>query len=288
VSDKIRVAADLTWEHGAASEDNRGNVALEYGFIEYTVSDLLKVRAGKMFIPFGIYNEIHTAKPAFLSVKEPASTNKTERIVEDGFRFYPRWGAGVALHGDGVLKHRNFNYDVFLSNGEEENTNPFEEDNNGAKAVTGRFRLELSESLHVGNSFYYDKYGSEGELDRLVSEGVELQYTRNDFRLWAELAMGWRKGNDGSTVRQLGFYIQPSYTFANGVTPYLRFERVDPNLDRSEDHGFDFIVGVNWEISRGFALKLENNYFTGASASSLAAYPGASYNEIKAAVVLGF
>jgi len=287
-SDKIRVAADLTWEHGAATEDNRGNVALEYGFIEYTVSDLFKVRAGKMFIPFGIYNEIHTAKPAFLSVKEPASTNKTERIVEDGFRFYPRWGAGLALHGDGVLKNRNFNYDVFLSNGEQENTNPFEEDDNGAKAVTGRFRFELTESLHLGNSFYYDKYASEGEFDRLFSDGVELQYTRNDFRLWAEVAMGWLKAETGETVKQIGFYIQPSYTFANGVSPYFRFERVDPNLDRPDDQGYDVIVGVNWEISRGFGLKLENNFFKGASESSLAAYPGASYNEIKAAVVLGF
>jgi hypothetical protein len=41
VSNKVRVAADVTWEHGAASEDGRGNVAVEYGFSEYTVSDVI-------------------------------------------------------------------------------------------------------------------------------------------------------------------------------------------------------------------------------------------------------
>ena len=121
-----------------------------------------------------------------------------------------------------------------------------------------------------------------------MSEGVELQFTHKDFRLWAELAFGWQRPESGPSLRQVGFYIQPSYTFANGVTPYFRFERVDPNMDRSGDHGYDVIAGVNWEISKGFALKVENNTFLGGRESSLAAYPGRSYNEVKAAVVLGF
>jgi hypothetical protein len=124
-------------------------VAVEYAFVEYAFSDLLKIRVGKMFIPFGIYNEIHTAKPAFLSVKEPASTNKAERIVDDAFRFYPRWGSGIALHGDGLIGERGFSYDLFLSNGDQSETNPFEEDNNGAKAVTGRFRSRASSTRTV-------------------------------------------------------------------------------------------------------------------------------------------
>src|SRR5687768_7750286 len=37
-SNRVRVAADFSWEHGTATEDGRGNQALEYGFVEYTVS----------------------------------------------------------------------------------------------------------------------------------------------------------------------------------------------------------------------------------------------------------
>ena len=72
------------------------------------------------------------------------------------------------------------------------------------------------------------------------------------------------------------------------MTPYVRLERIDPNTDVADDHGYNFIVGLNVEISGGFMIKAENNYYKGASDSTLARYPNASYNEIKAAVVLGF
>jgi hypothetical protein len=287
VSDNIRAAADFTWEHGAATEDGRGNVALEYGFVEYTFTDLVKVRVGKMFIPFGIFNEIHTAKPAFLSVKEAASTNKTERIVDDGFRFFPRWGTGIALQGDGVLAGRDFNYDIFFSNGEQENTNPFEEDDNLDKAVTARFRFEPSGTIHVGTSLYYDKF-SETDLDRLVSNGLELRYQRKQIRVLAELAFGWLRPLEGDSITQIGWFIQPSYHFSNGITPYLRLERVDPNTSVDNDHGYNLITGVNFEIAYNYIVKIENNYFKGADGSSLAQFPGNGYNEIKGAVVLGF
>ncbi len=287
VTDKIRVSTDLTWEHGAATEDGFGNVAVEYAFAEYAFSDLAKVRVGKMFIPFGIYNEIHTAKPAFLSVKEPASTNKTERIVDNAFRFYPRWGAGIALHGDGLIGERGFSYDLFLSNGDQSETNPFEEDNNGAKAFTGRFRFEPTESLEVGTSFYQDTPDADG-VGSLASTGVELRYQTRAWKLWAELDFGWLDPQEGDRILQTGWYVQPSYEFENGMTPYFRVERVDPSSDVDDDQGYDFIAGLNYEVSGGFMIKVENNYFKGASASSLAQFPGSGYNEIKAAVVLGF
>ena len=58
VSERVRAALDLSWEHGTATEDGRGNQAMEYGFVEYAVSDMLKLRFGKMSTPFGVFNEI--------------------------------------------------------------------------------------------------------------------------------------------------------------------------------------------------------------------------------------
>jgi hypothetical protein len=287
VADKVRVSADLTWEHGAATEDGFGNVAVEYAFVEYAFADLAKVRVGKMFTPAGIFNEIHTAKPAFLSVKEPASTNKPERIVDNAFRYFPRWGTGIAIRGDGVIAGRDFSYDVFVANGAQEETNPFEEDNNLAKSVTARFRFEPNESFSIGNSFYHDIVEADG-VDNLVSDGLEFRYQGLARQVWAEAAFGWLTPEDGDTIFQIGWYVQPSYSFDNGMTPYVRVEGVDPNVDVDADHGYDFIVGLNYEITGGFMIKVENNYFKGAESSTLAEYPGAGYNEIKAAVVLGF
>lgn len=288
VSDKIRAATDLTWEHGAATEDGRGNVAIEYAFVEYTFSDLLKVRVGKMFTPFGVFNQIHTAKPAFLAVKEAASTNKPERIVEDADRFFPRWGAGIGFQGDGTMAEMPFDYDVLIANGEQDNSNPFEEDDNGSKSVTARFRFEPTDSLHLGASLYYDKFSEGSQFDSIHSEGLELEWMVSRVRFLAEAVSGTQKLDGGGTRKQMGFFIQPSYHFDNGVTPYIRYDWIDPDTDKSDDEGHDLIVGVNWEISRWFMFKVENNWFKGGEVSSLGQYPGRGYNEIKAAVVLGF
>jgi hypothetical protein len=288
VSDRIRVASDISWEHGTSTEDGRGNQALEYGFVEYTVHDLLKVRFGKMFTPFGIFNEIHTAKPAFLTVKEAPSLNQTERVVEGAFRFYPRWGAGIGLNGSGVMGGKNFNYDVVIANGENEVTNPYEEDDNTAKSLTGRFRLEPSDSLRVGTSFYFDKMESP-QFRSIWSEGLELEWTHGKLRLQAEAALGWlkRRGSD-DTMRQLGWYVQPSWHFDNGLALYMRLDRIDPDSDVDDDEGRDFIAGLNYEVSKNFQVKAESNWFKGGSATEYAVLPGRDYHEVKAAVVLGF
>ena len=94
-TERLRIASDLTWEHGTATKDGRGNVAFEYAFTEYAISEALQIRAGKMFVHFGIYNEIHTAKPAFLTVKEPLSTNKNLRIQSVGATVSASISAGV-------------------------------------------------------------------------------------------------------------------------------------------------------------------------------------------------
>src|SRR5262245_15218105 len=41
-SERVRAALDMALEHGVATEDGRGNVAMEYGFVEFTVSDAAK------------------------------------------------------------------------------------------------------------------------------------------------------------------------------------------------------------------------------------------------------
>ncbi|MEO8501458.1 MAG: hypothetical protein ABI565_11130, partial [Vicinamibacteria bacterium] len=159
VSERVRAAADFSWEHGTATELGQGNQALEYGFVEYAVSDMLKLRFGKMFTPFGIFNEVHTAKPAFLSVKEAASLNKNSRIVGGGYLFYPRWGAGIGIHGDGVVSGTDITYDVLIANGDQENVNPFEKDENSSKSITARLRVDASDNFRVGYSFYHDSPG---------------------------------------------------------------------------------------------------------------------------------
>ncbi|MEO8362461.1 MAG: hypothetical protein ABI672_20715 [Vicinamibacteria bacterium] len=287
VSERVRVATDLSWEHGTATEDGRGNQAMEYGFVEYAVSDKLKLRFGKMFTPFGVFNEIHTAKPAFLSVKEAASLNKNSRIVGGGFLFYPRWGAGVGAHGDMVVGGKDVTYDVLVANGDQTTVNPFEEDENSSKSVTARVRVDATEKLRVGYSFYRDHVSSP-TFTTLQSHGFEAELNLAKFRVLAELAMGSLGLKAGGSQTQLGWYVQPSLHLKNGWTPYLRLDYVNPNRRISDVGGRDMIVGVNVEIAKNFQLKVENNDFRGGKSSTLGSLPGRGYHELKAALVLGF
>jgi phosphate-selective porin len=291
-SDRIRISSELDWEHGAASGLGRGSVNLEYGFLEYTLKDSLKLRVGKFLTPFGIFNEVHNISYSFLSVKLPSSTNKTGRVIKHSYLFYPRWTVGIAARGDGSVGDKDFNYDVLLGNGDTVTSgatselNPFEVDDNGVKSVTARFRFEPTAHLRVGNSFYYDKITDKG-YNRIVSDGLELEFNKGRVRVVSEAVLGWLRDTNGGTWKQLGWYVQGSYRLGHGISPFVRLEQVNP-LDTPSDDGFDLVTGINYEFSKNLFLKAENNHFWGGSKSSLGTLPGSKYNEIKAAVSFGF
>ena len=287
VSERVRVSIDLSWEHGTATEVPRGNQALEYGFVEYALSDKLKLRFGKMHTPFGVFNEIHTAKPAFLSVKEAPSLNKNSRIVGGGYLFYPRWGAGIGAHGDAVVHGMDLTYDVLVANGDSDTVNPFELDENSSKSLTARVRLDVTDNLRVGYSFYHDRLNSTS-FTTLQSHGLEAELNLTRFRVLGEVAVGSLGLSKGGSQRQIGWYIQPSVHLSHGITPYLRYDSFNPDRDVTGVDGHVFLVGVNFELAKNFQLKLENNDFRGGSSSTLAQYPGKGYNEFKSALVLGF
>jgi opacity protein-like surface antigen len=287
VSERVRVSIDLSWEHGTATEVPRGNQALEYGFVEYALSDKLKLRFGKMHTPFGVFNEIHTAKPAFLSVKEAPSLNKNSRLVGGGYLFYPRWGAGIAAHGDAVVHGMDLTYDVLVANGDSDTVNPFEKDENSAKALTARARLDVTDKLRVGYSFYRDRLSS-ASFTTIQSHGFEAELTLARFRILGEIAVGSLGRVSGGAQKQIGWYVQPSFHLSHGITPYIRLDNFNPDRQIAGLDGRDFLVGVNLELAKNFQLKLENNDFRGGPQSTLAKFPGRGYNEFKAALVLGF
>jgi hypothetical protein len=298
-SDRLRVAADVTWEHGSATEDGRGNVAVEYAFAEYAFADWARLRAGKMFTPFGIYNEIHTAKPAYLSVKEPLATNKNDKFGS-AMRFYPRWGAGVALLGNGTASSDlAWDYVVALTNGDQERTNPFEEDDNTQKAVQGRVRVVLLEQLEVGVSGYRDElseldgagdptgartvqltYGAHAIWRSTFGPGVELEYVRGGASPSAVAV--------GPDVRGQGATAMAWWTLADRYTPYARVEWLDPNTDVSNDRALLFLAGLNVRVQGGLVLKAELDKVKAQDANTYFSGGRGDYFEVKAAIVVGF
>ena len=291
-SDKLRIATDLTWEHGTATEEGFGNAAIEYAFAEYSFSPVFKLRAGKMFTNFGIYNEIHTAKPATLSVKEPLSTNKNNKMGSE-IRFYPRWNVGVAAVGDFVWLDRDFDYVVQLSNGEDEETNPFEEDSNTSKALGGRVRGELLDNFQLGASFYRDHMNAEyddGDVvarARIASYGVQANWFMLDsIYVEFEYVAGTVKRDDTEKISRNAFTLMLSVEVTDMITPYLRVEVLEPDTETSDDEGVLTILGVNWQIASNAYLKFELDDMSTEDAN--AKFEGEDFQEIKASLSIGF
>jgi len=293
VTERLRVAADLTWEHGTATEDDRGNVAVEYAFGEYTLYDWLRFRAGKSFIHFGIYNEIHTAKPAFLSVKEPLSTNKNNKFGSQ-YRFYPRWGTGMAVLGDWSVDDCRYDYIVQITNGDQEKTNPYEEDDNQAKAISARLRATPSEYLRVGVSAYTDRLEewSTNEVpisvgqQELASLGAQLEYQLANLGFEIEYVVGTIARNTGEDVARWAATAMLSYRLGDAFTPYVRYEFLEPDSDVSLDEAMMVVYGCNMALDHGLFLKVELNSIQ--SKANNSQFEGMDYDELKCAVAISF
>jgi len=293
-TDNFRVATDLTWEHGTATEDGRGNVAIEYAFAEYQFSDAVKFRAGKMFAHFGINNEIHTAKPATLSVKVPRGTARISKMGAE-LDLFPRWVTGIAATGDLVLADRDFNYMVQMANGEYEDddgTNPHEEDINTNKALFARARYQVNDEVRIGVSIFDDKayFADYGQELNTTSYGVEvLAEWLNGFGVQAEYAAGSFEGEQDSTAvdyGSAGYHVQAHYRMNEMFTPYFRYEWADPDDTIDDDEANIIILGVNIAVNPRFFLKVELDHFSGDPNNS--DFPDQDGVELKASVSVGF
>lgn len=305
-SERLRVASDIGFEHGVSTDDKYGNVVLQYGFIEYELKDWARLRGGKMFTPFGIYNEFHTAKTAILTVKEPRATGKIDdlgagKLYGQKLRPYPRWGTGVALLGNGPSPVGEWDYVVMVANGESRSDNPFEKDDNAQKSVTGRVRLQANEHVEVGASYYTDWIT---EYD----PGTETLVTPNRTRLTSYGAqVTWRPGRvlgveaeyTGTNLRppeatgdrdvwSHGVYVMAFGAFSPTWIPYARWEWFDPDTAVAHDQGQIFLAGLAVRVPGNLLLKAEvDAHRVGVNNRTYADGLG-NYSELLLAAAVGF
>lgn len=292
-TDRLRLSTDLRWEHGAITEDGNGNVEVSHAFAEYALHDVLRLRAGKMLTPFGIYNEIHTATAAIFLYKEPHAIGKPDRL---GFptRFFARAGTGVQATGVANMGVSQLDYSLMLTNGgTSEDVNVFEEDDNRNKSVTGRVRVRPIPSLSFGASYYADQFN---ELDdagddtglrtRQRALGGQAQWTPGAFLLEGEVVRGTY--DPATTSAQVGnaLYSSISYLIRDRVRPYVFVQTLDPNTDLDDDRAVYFGHGYTTRIDGGLFLKLEALRVTSDAGNTR--HRGRNYTEFNAAVAVAF
>ena len=292
VDERISGHFHIEFDHGVNSAaPNGGDIIVEKSFIQYAQSDLLQFRFGKVLTPFGHYNEVHDATPAFLSVFIPITIYRENE--RGGTAMFPKWTTGVNVLGAGEVGGAVMDYIFYVGNGENVvSVNESEHDNNRNKAYGGRVTCQTGKATSLAVSYY------SGEK---AESALRLTIPHTTWGLMAVSGIGDLSGvaeyaqSDVGGVVDVGAYGQLSYMMSKHITPYYRYEYTDPDNKTSGDSWTEQIVGVNIKPDDHLIFKIEvadhvrgaNNRDVGVDVNTLTPNPR-DYLDFRFAVTLFF
>lgn len=275
LSDGWRAFGEIEWEHGTAVSGSgiEGQVALERGWIEYHHSERLQIRAGKFLPPFGIYNLRHDASPTYLMTFLPGPIyGKHANTTGQKQRLYAKFGTGLQLLGHLEGSAFTLRYAGYVTNGR--GSSPGDSDDNRNKGLGGRVILGLSGgAVQLGASAYKDRNGT-AEHTSQTSLAADVRVAAAGFQFESEFLVPRIEWVDPSgaltdTYRTgRGFYVQASRRLADKLTPFVRYETYDTDVDISGDREHAVVAGVNLSVTSRVYLKGETQFHGFEAASS--------------------
>ncbi len=303
-NDRIYFNSEIEIEHGIAGSDGPGEVAMEFGYIDFEISPYFIARAGMILIPMGIVNEWHEP-PTFYTSLRP----ETERAI-----LPTTWRA----NGFGALGNitDDLAYRIYLLEGFD--ARKFSAAGvrggrqSGAQAraenfsFTGRLDYSGLPGLIVGGSFYYGKSGqgltnSQGEaLDVPMSivsfhavyrrRGIEARalFARTQIGDVAELNQVLNFNGQASIgEQQYGYYLLFAYNilphFMSNTSavfsPFVQYEKVDTQAKVPAGYAINpanertnFIWGIQYKPISNVSFKIDYMKRTNAAKSGLSQF----------------
>ncbi|HEY0777831.1 MAG TPA: porin [Gemmatirosa sp.] len=263
----------------AQAECNTGDdaelVEIDFAFAEYKFSDQLRLRAGQVKQPFGIYTEVYdvgTLRP-FLSL--PQGVYGPVGFAGEAYR-------GLGLTGRGsVGRGWTVDYDAYvggqklmkyhapeayyrgesLASASDETESETTRDMVGARAVL----TTPVDGLSVGASAYTGTVADSVGHRRTVG-GAQIEYLHDRWTLRSELAHQVQVHDELAT----GGYIEAAYAFTTHWQGALLYDRLRntfagvnaaraPSLER-HDEG---VAGINYWLSPTKVVKLDVHRVSG-------------------------
>ncbi|MCC7429444.1 hypothetical protein IT568_01245 [bacterium] len=96
---------------GHLSADNNEKVELRNYWGEFALNEKFKFSAGKIYRPFGLFNETLDSSPTYIGISPPEELNENHLLV-------PRTTT-LLFHGTGNLERNNFRYSISFDSGEQ-------------------------------------------------------------------------------------------------------------------------------------------------------------------------
>jgi hypothetical protein len=282
VTDKLRAGMQLF----ARDLGPNGNYSFkaDWFYLDYRFEDWLGFRAGRIKIPFGLYNEIVDVDAARVPILLPPSVypliGRDYLLAQTGIELYGR----IDLRHAGALEYRHYVGTTFIDKGEQSTTTT-PVTNIDVPFVAGeRFIWETPvEGLRAAGSIEALRF----ELDARIGNQPlnvtipgflwigSLEYAYEDLMLAAEYSR-WRLGlvssipallpQQSQQVEQERAYVMASYRIGK-VQPGVYYSSFVPDVRSrtatiaSSQH--DVAATLRFDINSWWLLKLEGHYVTG-------------------------
>jgi hypothetical protein len=266
LTERLRVVGQAEWEDGTEGTE----ASLHYSFAEWTFSDKLKLRAGKVKQPFGISAEVFdigTLRPfyelpqAFYGPIDLVGESYKGIGFTGSFDLKGGWGLTYDLYGGGQeLREYVAPEDVILG---EEFTESIELERT-QNMVGGRVVVETPVvGLRLGASAYT---GHEAGLTRRSGVGAQVEYLAGPWSARSEYARGTVKDNflADAFYAEVAYHIDPHWQVA-GQYGRLTSEvlAVPEPVAPSLVHHDEVVLGLNYWWTPNFVFKLSFHHVDG-------------------------
>lgn len=228
ISDRVKFATEIEFEHGGISGENDGEVKLEFATIDFLLTDWINFRGGIVLTPLGKYNLIHDSPLQDL----------TDRPLVDRFIIPTTLSdTGMGFFGSMYPSELSkLDYEIYVTNGifhglDADGTSHFSADDgirdsrdgvefddyNQSPAVGGRGAFSPFIGLEFGGSFYTCRYDEKND-NQITIPALDFAYQRGPFEFVGEGAYAFIETDDfaenaGVADSMWGYYLEGRYHF---------------------------------------------------------------------------
>ncbi|MCF6148044.1 MAG: DUF5320 domain-containing protein [Candidatus Kuenenia sp.] len=240
ISDRVKLATEIEFEYGGVGGGRSGEVILEFGTIDFLVTEWINWRGGYLLTPLGKFNLVHdsplqdfTDRPLVNQLIIPTTltdlgmgffgTLYPTELSKLDYEIYVTDGIFKGLDEDGSIS-------IGESNGLRGAKGGYFDDNyNKSPAVVGRVSYSPFIGLDFGASAYTSRY-DENNDNQLTISALDFIYQRGAFEFLGEGAYAFIETDDfakdsGITDDMWGYYFEARYhfmpSFLKSISPQL-------------------------------------------------------------------
>lgn len=261
-----------------------GNYAprMDWFYLDYRFEDWLGFRAGRVKIPFGLYNDTSDIDAARVPILLPQSLYSLQSrdllLAQTGAEIYGR----IDMRAAGALEYRHYAGTIFLDTSTQTSLTTRVEEINVPYVIGERLLWETPlDGLRVGGSFQalrldasflYNARHVGVEVPAVLAVG-SIEYAAHDVLLSAEYSR-WRVGvkstdatllPSGRTVSERG-YVMGSVRANKWLTPGAYYSVYFPDVEHRSGRAamqHDVAGTLRFDINAHWLFKLEGHYMNG-------------------------